>query len=349
MEENGQEDKKELAAFESIEAEKVEGLFVSDTLIRAPYELYRLNTVKGRIYFRELGGGTFAYYGGTGNLTSEIPKDDSLMEWYANKGITAAKRYYYQRMLLGSFEHTLLAELGIIGEVDLDDLGARLRGYFFTQSFYCTEKELADMTVEAQKDVIGMNQWIIDHKAKLVFVELPVYSDNEGLATQIDLGAFITLEVGSGKNYKTEDCFALINFKSGKSGFYKEHRFQMEVERRVFLDCFPDFEKYNVRIFNLSGTNWRTTEWNRKVRPYKFSEQTDKASSDRYLHYLELGKITRDERLNKPLNLIQGKVSIGNSPASCVVAKTLKEVVEQGYWQRFIKTGAAIPENVSSL
>jgi len=342
------DEKEQAGLFETIDAEKVKELYFNEELIQPNYELFRLNTPKGRIYFRPLdeNAKTFAYYGGTGNLTSEIPKDDNLIEWMAHKGVTEAKRYYYLRMLFGSLEHTLLAELCIMGEIDLDSLPARLRNYFFTQSFYCTEKELSDLATEAQKDVIGMMQWMIDHKAKLAFVELPVYSDGEGLATQIDIGAFIEIEVGSGKNYKIEQCFALINYKSGKGGFFKEHRFQLEVERRIFIDCYPEFTEQDIRIFNLSGTNWRSTEWNRKTRPYKFSEQTDKADIDRYNHYLELGKITRDERLAKPLNLIQGKVGVGITPASCVVSKTLKEVVEEGIWKRFVKTSAAIPDSL---
>lgn len=334
------------SAFESIQAEKVEGLYHNADLISPQYELFRLNTERGRIYFRQVGDGTFRFYGGTGNLTSEIPKDDALINWFAKQGIVAAKRQFYMRMLFGSFEHSLLAELCIVGRVELDELGARLREYFFKQSFYVGELELSEMTTEAQKDVIGMNQWIIDHKAKIYFVELPVFSDSEGLATQIDIGAQITLEVGSGKNYKTEECFALVNYKSSKGGFYKEHKFQLEVERRVFLDCFPDFEKYGVRIFNLSGSNWRSTEWNRKTRPYKFAEQTDKVNADRYVHYLELGKITRDERLAKPLKIIQGAVDIGVDGKQCVVEKTLQQIVEENIWQRFTKTGAAIPESL---
>lgn len=343
-----EEEKQDGAQFETISAEKVTGLYFNNELIHPDFQLYRLNTPKGRIYFRPLDAEekTFAFYGGAGNLVSEIPKSDYLIEWYAMKGMAAAKRYYYLRMLFGSLEHSLLAELCIEGEVDLDLLPERVRNYFFEQSFYVTEKELSDMSLEAQKDVIGIGQWILDHKAKLVFVELPVYSDGEGLATQIDLGAFLTLESGSGKNYKTEECFGLINYKSGKSGFRREHRFQMEVERRLFVDCFHEFASNNIRIFNLSGTNWRTTEWNRKTRPYKFSEQTDKVMEAKYLHYLELGKITRDERLSQPLNILQGKLAIGDNPMNNIVSKTLQQIVEEGLWRKYIKTSAAIPESL---
>lgn len=338
------EEVKDDGLFETINAEQVKALYFNGSLIQPDYELFRLNTPRGRVYFRELGNSTFAFYGGTSNLTSEIPKDDLLIDWMANKGVAAAKRYFYLRMLFGSFEHSLLAELCIEGQVDLDDIPARVKRYFYEQAFFCMEKELEEMGIEAQKDMIAVERWIIDHEAKICFVELPVYSDIDSLATQIDIGAFIKLGSGSGKNRVYEECFSLVNFKSGKSGFHKEHKFQLEVEKNVFVHCYPQFTELPIRTFNLSGKKWRTTNWDNKTKPYMFTEQTDKVSQDRYIHYLELGKITRDERLAKPLNFIQGKMTLGDDPAQYVVSKTLRQIVEERIWERFVKSSASIPE-----
>lgn len=338
---------------EAIRAEEVNALYYDAGLIEPHYKLRRLNTVKGRLYFRfqdEVNLLEPLFYGGTTNMTEEIPKSDALIEWYANKGTASAKRHYYLRMLFGSLEHSMLADFCIFKKISLTDIPDRVRNYFFTQNFYCTEKELSELTVEAQMDMIGLSRWMLDYKVQLLAVEIPVYSDVDLMATQVDLVGIIEEdETYEREGYKTPakrkiPVLALINYKSGKSGFYPAHRFQLESEKNMFLECFPDFANYKVRTYNLSGKKFKTTKWDGRTRPYSFADQSDKINVDRYNAYLALAKITRDERLSKPIKIISGDLEIGKDPASCVQEKTLKQIVEENMWQQFIPTSASIPQ-----
>jgi hypothetical protein len=341
------------ADIEGIQAEEVNAMYYDAGLIEPMYKLRRLNTIRGRIYFRfqdEVNLLEPIFYGGTTNMTSEIPKSEQLIDWYASKGAEWAKRNYYQRMLFGSLEHSMLADYAIFKKLNLDEIPDRVRNYFFTQNFYCTEKELSDMAIEAQMDFIGLSRWMIDYKVQLIAVEIPVFSDVDYMATQIDLVCLIEEdETFEREGYKTPGkrkipVLALINYKSGKSGFFDTHRFQLESEKNMFLECFPDFAKYKIRTYNLAGKKFRSLKWDGRSRPYAFSDQTDKINVDRYNAYLSLAKITRDERLGKPIRIIKGELSFGGDPLQCVEEKTLKQIVEQNMWQQYVKTSASIPQ-----
>lgn len=204
------------------------------------------------------------------------------------------------------------------------------------------------MAVEAQMDFIGLSRWMIDYNVQLLAVEIPVFSDVDYMATQIDLVCLIEDdEEYEREGYKTKakrkiPVLALINYKSGKSGFFDSHRFQLESEKNMFLECFPDFNKYKIRTYNLAGKKFRSLKWDGRSRPYLFSDQTDKINIDRYNAYLQLAKITRDERLGKPIRIIKGELSFGGDPLQCVEEKTLRQIVEENMWQQFVKTSASI-------
>ena len=118
------EEKEEQFEVESIQAEQVNAMYYDAGLIEPHYTLRRLNTIRGRIYFRFADEANLLepiFYGGTTNMTSEIPKSEQLIDWYASKGAEWAKRNYYQRMLFGSLEHLMLADYAIFKKLNLVD------------------------------------------------------------------------------------------------------------------------------------------------------------------------------------------------------------------------------------
>ncbi len=355
-------DEKETPAFEVVEAEQVSPYYFKEGLIRPDYDLYRLNLPKsGRVYFRFADRANQLepiFYGGVTSVNDEIPKGEFLMKWIADKGWSESRRYTFLRMLYGSFSHSRLSDLVMLGNIDLNILPAMLRKYFYDQSFYVTEQELKDLGKEIQKDMISMQQWIIDHEVEFVFSEYPVYSDIDGLATQIDIGAFVTVDEkvddfkkdGTLKKYKKkvpQRVFALINYKSGKGAFTEEHRYQLESEKNLFIECYPTFTTTPIRVFNLAPTDWKvSTNWGEEGRasPYKFSDFTEDIDYDRYNAYIALTKNTRNKRLSKKITFIEGEMKVGDNPQNFIITKTLEDIVREGTWKRFVKTSAGIPQ-----
>lgn len=352
------EEEKDTPEIDIIAAEKVEAMYVNGTLIEPNYELHRLNTPNGRVYFL-FEGDEPVFFGGSGMIGKELPTSDFLIQAISKNGYSAAKRNYYMRMLFGSFSHSRLAELFISGEVDLDGLPDALRQYYYDQNFHITEKEHYDMSREIQKDMISLGQWIIDYEVELAFVEFPVYSHVLNIASQIDLGAFVTVTEGSGKDKQSRRVFALIDYKSGKSGFYTEHIYQLYSNKVMFIERFPTFAENNVETWNLGGKNWRKPDsWgiknkdgslNRRSVPYSFVNQGDKVDYTDYNARLSAAQNHLAQRLEKPYTFFQGKMAARDNPKQFIVTKTLTELVKSGEWKRFIKTSASIPENAMAL
>jgi hypothetical protein len=333
--------------FELIQSEKVDPMFWDDKRIILNYELMRLNSPAGRIYFRFSLPDEKApvFYGGATSVSKEMPQEDNLIEWIANKGYSQAKRYYFMRSLFGSFEHSRIAELAIMGKISLDEIPEGVNSYFHQNNFYITEKERRDMALECQKDLIGVQMWINDFKVKFLAIELPVFSDEDGIATQIDI-------IGECTDDKTGNPFiALINYKSGKSGFREEHRFQLLTEKSLFIERFPDFSGSDIRSYNLAAKNWRSTNWvkqegqrGRVGKPYSFSEQSPSISIDRYNAYMELARISREKKINRPFSTITGEMYLGDNPMQFIRKMNIRELVESGAWKSFTKSGKIVPE-----
>lgn len=353
-------EKKELPAFETIEAEEVKAYYYNSELIQPDYELFRINSPRGRIYFRfqdRVNQLEPLFYSGSTNMLEEVPRSEYLIQWIANKGYSDAKRYMWIRMLYGSFSHSRLADLVMLGTCPLDDLPEMLKKYYYDQSFYITDSELREFGKEIQKDMIAMQQWIIDHKVRFVFSEYPVYSDIDGLGSQVDIGAWVTVDFpvqgfkkdGTPKKImdkEPREVFALINYKSGDN-FYESHRFQLEAEKNMFIECNPSFTDSPIYVFNLAATDWKSSaKWGEDARskPYKFVNQTNEIDIDRYNAYLSLSKNTREKRLNKPITYIQGNMKLGDNPQQFIVTKTLVDLVREGTWRRFVKTSSSIPQ-----
>lgn len=201
------------------------------------------------------------------------------------------------------------------------------------------------MSVEIQKDMISIRQWMMDFEVELVFVEFPVYSHTLQMASQIDLAAFITIKEGSGKNMTTRRAFALCDYKSGKSGFYTEHKYQLYSNLQMFTERYPEFTEHNIELYNLSGKNWRKTNWDRRSMPYSFTNQSNAADLIDYKARLDAAKNHLDKRLQKTYTYIQGEMKLTDNPKDFIVQKTIADLIAQGDWKRFVKTSASIPQN----
>lgn len=76
---------------------------------------------------------------------------------------------------------------------------------------------------------------------------------------------------------------AIVDLKSNffdkdKKNFYEAHRFQLEGQRRAFMQAFPDLPK--PRIFNWAPNSWRARSSGSYDNMYTLKEWTDDYSAD---------------------------------------------------------------------
>lgn len=325
--------------FEQIECEKVEDLYWSGELIKSEVQLYRLVTAKGRVYFRFQDQKNYRnpilYFGAT-SVSDEMPTSKHLIDWKVSKAVSdgadTTERYVWIRTLYGSLSHTILADFINSGEVNLRELPKRLREYFYSHSLYCTEEELKSLGTELQKDFIAIKRFIQDHDVKFVGVEVPVWSDMEGMATQIDLICFMNWRESAKKDWQR--VFAIIDYKTTKKSVARpEMRMQLESCKNMLIENYPQLAENRIMLFNLSPNNWRTTNWNYKTKPYKLTLQDDKVDDRRYPHYLELAKMTAQEKWSRNVTFIDGNMKLTDDPSQFIKSKTIYQIIEEGLWQ----------------
>lgn len=341
-----EEKEKQEINFELIEVETVRPLYINQELINPDYELYRINTKLGRVYFRFENENSVLYSGNTA-ISREIPKPKQLVEWMVKTGWEESIKRYILRTLFGSFEHTMNADLKRNGSVDLGDIPDMVRDYFFQRKVFLSDDALWSLQVEAQMDAIAFQRWLIDFEVEIVASELPVFSDEDLLATQIDMVVFMTITKGSGKNMTKTRVLGIGDWKSTKTGLSKdEYGFLLESQKNLFKERFPIMGDVPITLFNLGGKKWRTTEWNRRTTPYTFSDKTDSVNIDEYNHYLGLTQLRFQKRINKTITVMEGKMNLGDEPSGFIINKSIKDIIDSGDWKSFVK---ALPENVETI
>lgn len=341
--------KEEESGIEIVTAEKVLPHYYKEGLLQADYELTRLNMPSGRVYFLH-DGERYHLFSGTGSIDKELPMDENLIKVIAKRGFEEADRHKYLRMLLGSFEHTCIADFANGIPLNFDLIPDMLKEYYYNQSFYITDKEHKDMSREVQKDMIGFLQWLKDYEVELVGVEYPLFSYELQMASQADILCFMTIREGNvkQKTYRERRVFGIGDWKSGKWGHSIGHRYQLYSLQTMFRERFPSLAETEVTLFNLTGKNFRGTKWDRKTFPYKLTDQTDKADIIDYNHTLAKATNRLEQRVNKKFMYITGKMDLSSNPADYIIQKSIKDLILDGDWKRFEKTAAGIPSSLTA-
>lgn len=240
--------------------------------IQCPYRLFRYDKGSNRFYYRSNTSALVPYLSVTSFTQMALPTSPHLIKWVGDNGND-----------LAAFKRDSKAEYGTLLHIEI---GKALQqgGYDFTKlEMVLLESvspnyryQIGEWTHEMKKDLLSIFQFFKEKLVNVVGLEFPVYSDECGLAGTIDLIA----EVRFGKSTVN----ALIDFKSGKKGFFDAHQLQLATYQKMWNEHFGNI--FNVtHIFNLAPTNWR------KEPTYKFQNQTNSKYNGRTLElYLELAK-----------------------------------------------------------
>lgn len=349
--------------FDVLTLDKVSPLFHNSGLIKPPYNLYRLNSPTARTYFRFEDEANFKnplLYMGTSSITSQMPISRELQKYKATKGWIESEREMAMWSLYGSFSDSRIAELISKGrfELGLEGLPLQLKEYFYWQRFFLEPFEFNHMAKCIKQDMIGFERFIYDRKVQFFFVEYPVVSEIDGLATPIDFGCFFNVDKKvdafkiNGEKKKIQEnvedrIVGLFNYKSGK--IYPNYAIQCMAERLMFQESYPEFSHLPIRSFNITIREWKTANWDKyrptsnMGKPYQIKDWTDEANEDDYRDYLSLAKRKREKQINRKITTIEGDMRIGDEPSKYITTKTIKEIIEDGSWQKYSKSNESIP------
>ena len=238
-----------------METEEIENVFLDETqLKKVPYIVYRVKRGNGRLFYTIDDKGTPQFYISLTTLTrGTLPTSPQLIKWMCDMGYEESQAYMNERATYGSLMHLAFGQFLITKEWNFD----KTKGFIVAQvAIGAVGACDADKYVnDLNDDVAAFAQFCLDCKVKPIAVELVLVSKKDSYGTMIDLVCkMTTTEKGFfGETYKSgeqkgnpkeskreKEITALLNFKSGRKGFYDEHEIQLEFERRLFEENYPD-------------------------------------------------------------------------------------------------------------
>lgn len=250
-------------------------------------------------------------------------------------GYDESQRYAAERASYGTFMHAQIAELIINRSYDLNKLKERLKLYIESEKLPSDFINYAD---DFKKDILAFAQFMKDVDLKPLAIELVLTNPEDGYAGAIDLAAEITIEEKGffGEVYKTganagkpketkrqRRIRAIIDFKSGRKGFFPEYEVQLHAYMKMWN---MHFEAYPIeKVFNWSPKDWRGT-----TPSYNFKDQTESKNALKLPYLVELAKI-EDEKRDNTIVSCTGVIDIDNPTGldDYIIELSLAEVVKK--------------------
>ena len=301
-----------------------------ENAIKLPnYKVGRVNFGQGRSYIKIDQDGTLAqpfrlYTSLTTSIAQSMPTPKALEDWKFSLGKKEADRQMKVRAHFGTMMHIEIGKFIMEGVYDLDKCDEVVENYTSDNNFWDNDCTL--WAHELKEDMLAFVQFYNDYEIVPLGLEYVLLSDSRGFGTPIDLVCYMTVtEKGYwGEVYKSGDRKgepketakrikkrAIINFKSGRKGFYETHGIQMECEKLLWDENFPE-SPIDIAM------NWAPADW--KTTPgYKTKEWQGTTSQAEINAILVLAQIRYQAKAEKRQYMnISGVISTADSVAGAL-------------------------------
>lgn len=304
--------------------------FNADALREPPYKVYQLNSDGYRYYYRFDESGTPVFYPSVTTLLKRVmPTPPALLEWMIANGKDGSVEKRDLAAAYGTFMHIQFEDLIINRKYDFDAAPGILLNYMQRENLQ--EKVFNEWVVKIRKDVLAFAQFVRDYNVVPLAIEIGLVHPEMHYAGCIDLPCIMT-------NPKTGEQFtAIVDFKSGRKGFFEEHELQLHLYMDMWNVNFPDVPV--SRVFNFSPKDWRTKP------TYNLKEQTDSPNAAKLPHLLSLAMI-EDLNRDNTLTIIHGELDLDNGAImDNVLTLSLAELIKSNADKKDApEQAASIPE-----
>lgn len=332
---------KELGAMEiapGLTTEEMKALFFDGNALREPnYRLFQLNSENHRYYYRYVGNEIRFYPSVTTLLKQVLPTSPALIDWMIANGKDGSVEKRDLAAAYGTFMHIQFEHLLINRRYDFDAVPLGLAEYLEQENL--PEKVFNEWLSKVRRDVLAFAQFVKDWNVRPLAVEIGLCSE-KGYAGCLDLPCIMT-------DPKTGDDFrGLVDFKSGRKGFWDEHEIQLHLYRMMWNENYPDMPI--ERVFNFSPKDWR------KAPSYNLKEQTKSKNAAKIPHLLALVGLIYAEK-DDSLTVISGVLDLdaGNiednykTMTLADVIKSKQEIAPDATESVQISTNAPKPNDVT--
>lgn len=223
-----------------------------------------------------------------------MPMPYEIVEWYAKLGLRAAEEKLSERSSYGMLMDGEFGNFLISKKCNLDTI--RDRVHAFVTENKCDLALVDKWTEELSKDMLSFNQWIIDYDVEPISLQIMLASDELQMAGRLDLVCMKNKDKYTDKT-PTKDrkrVRALVDYKSGKSGFHESNEIQLKIYESLWNDNFPNYPI--EQLGNYSGKDWL------KGPTYNFKDQTECDSHRKIDHLIEIARV---DELDSPSRIVK--------------------------------------------
>lgn len=229
-------------------------------------------------------------------IDTVIPMSFVQRKMIAEMGLERYNQFMKERAEYGTLLHIWAQSYFNYNEMEIGDImdnfyGGRLPEY--------ARVWLNDLL----KDAMSIYQWSEDCEVVPLLVEFPVLHVGLGIAGMVDLLCELNIEEKGyfGETYKsgerkgepkeskrTKRVRAIVDFKSGKSGFYRSHEIQLLMYRIAYsamVQGVGEEEQQEIYIFNVAPKDWRG-----EIPTYSMKDQSDSAERANVFSYLNIAR-----------------------------------------------------------
>jgi len=254
--------------------------FNAEALRLPDYKVGRVNFSGGRAYIRLNNDGVpiesplRLYTSLTTSINQASPMERPLLEWYCKHGLEELASHY------GTLMHLEIGKFLINQFYDFDMVDTVVEDYLSEHSYY--QPDCKEWPEKLRNDLTAFIQFYLDYNITPLGIEYVLLSDR-GYGTLIDLVCNMTITV-DGLDYENtyksgvrkgepreckvkKEIRAIINFKSGRHGFYRTNGLQLEAERQLWEENFPD-------LLLDAACNWSPKDWKGATPSYNFKDWT---------------------------------------------------------------------------
>lgn len=308
-----------------------------ENAIRLPnYRVGRVNFGQGRSYIRINEDGTLEsplrlYTSLTTSIAQSMPMPKELENWKHQHGLKEADRLMNVAAMYGTLMHSEIGKFCIERVYNLDSIDTVIENYLSDESFW--DEDCKEWNKKLRQDMLAFIQWFNDYEVQPLGLEYVLLSER-GFGTPIDLVCELTVmedgldydnpcKSGPRKGEPREAKVAVrkravVNFKSGRKGFYENHGIQIECEKMLWEENFPDMP-IDMAL------NWAPADW--KSNPgYKVKDWSDTISREEVAAILALAEIRyRNRAERKKYMTMSGVVSTAESVMAAIQYEDIEE------------------------
>ena len=308
-------EKQEMEIFPGMTVEEIRSLYFDKTALREPaYRVFQLNSDGHRYYYRFNDAGEPEFYPSVTTLLKQVmPTTPALLDWMIANGKDGSVEKRDLAAAYGTFMHIQFETLIINRRYDFDNVPSVLLDYMERENL--PEKVFSEWCVKIRKDVLAFAQFARDYNVVPMAVEIGLVHPEFHYAGCVDLPCVMT-DPKTGKKFT-----AIVDFKSGRKGFYEEHELQLHLYREMWNVNYPDVPV--ERVFNFSPKDWRGPK-----PTYNLKDQTESVNAKKLPYLLALATI-EDEKRDNTMTIVRGVLDLDNGKiADNILSLSLAELIK---------------------